>query len=163
MGLLDEAIPELEASVSRDFSNARFEAYLGYAYAAAGRTADAQRVLARLEELRRWQDVSSFGLALIYDALGEKEPALLAWNARFRTGRSNSRKWNSTRSRASSPTLPLCGGDDRGQSLNLGAPSGEFESVVVKKRVNYPASNEGALPLRLWQAQTRSVPLHREI
>jgi tetratricopeptide (TPR) repeat protein len=78
MGLLDEAIPELEASVSGKSGNVRFEAYLGYAYAAAGRTADAQRVLVRLEELRRRQYVSSFGIALIYDALGDKEPALLA-------------------------------------------------------------------------------------
>jgi tetratricopeptide (TPR) repeat protein len=83
MGLLDEAIPELEASVSGKSGNVRFEAYLGYAYAAAGRTADAQRVLARLEELRRRQYVSSFGIALIYDALGEKEPALLALERAF--------------------------------------------------------------------------------
>ncbi len=83
MGRMDEAILELEASVSRDSSNARFEAYLGYAYAAAGRTADAQRVLARLEERRRRQYVSSFGIALIYDALGEKEPALLALERAF--------------------------------------------------------------------------------
>ncbi len=80
---MDEAIPELEASVSGKSGNARFEAYLGYAYAAAGRTADAQRVLARLEELRRRQYVSSFGIALIYDALGEKEPALLALERAF--------------------------------------------------------------------------------
>jgi DNA-binding winged helix-turn-helix (wHTH) protein/tetratricopeptide (TPR) repeat protein len=84
MGLLDEAIPELEASVSGKSGNVRFEAYLGYAYAAAGRTADAQKVLARLEELRRRQYVSSFGIALIYDALGEKEPALLALERAFR-------------------------------------------------------------------------------
>jgi DNA-binding winged helix-turn-helix (wHTH) protein/Tfp pilus assembly protein PilF len=83
MRRMDEAILELEASVSRDSSNARFEAYLGYAYAAAGRTADAQRVLARLEELRRRQYVSSFGIALIYDALGEKESALLALERAF--------------------------------------------------------------------------------
>jgi tetratricopeptide (TPR) repeat protein len=83
MGRIDEAIVELEASVSGNPGNARFEAYLGYAYAAAGRTGDAQRVLARLEEQRRRQYVSSFGIALIYDALGEKEPALLALERAF--------------------------------------------------------------------------------
>jgi len=58
--------------------NTRFEAYLGYAYAAAGRTQEARAILAELETHRREGYVSSFGTALIHDALQEREPALAA-------------------------------------------------------------------------------------
>ena len=79
MGRLDDAIRELEvAARSPGGHNSRFEAYLGYAYAAAGRSGDARDVLKELESHRREQYVSSFGIALIHDALGEKNPALAA-------------------------------------------------------------------------------------
>jgi tetratricopeptide (TPR) repeat protein len=79
MGRIDDAIRELEAAVpSRRQPDSRFEAYLGYAYAAGGRPLDARRVLNRLESRRREQYVSSFGIALIHDAFGEKERALAA-------------------------------------------------------------------------------------
>jgi tetratricopeptide (TPR) repeat protein len=74
----DEAIRELEAAVAPVDGNARFKAYVGYAYAAAGRRTDARRVLNELVSRARRQYVSSFGIALIHDALGEKEPALTA-------------------------------------------------------------------------------------
>jgi TolB-like protein/DNA-binding winged helix-turn-helix (wHTH) protein len=81
MDRLNHAIPELETAVSSTQAqrgNPRFLAYLGYAYAAAGRPLDARRILNELESLARQQYVSSFGRALIHDALGEKEPALAA-------------------------------------------------------------------------------------
>ena len=79
MGRTSDAIAELETSVeSPRTRNPRFYAYLGYAYAAAGRPLDARRILNALEALGRQQYVSSFGLALVHDALGEKEPALAA-------------------------------------------------------------------------------------
>jgi TolB-like protein/DNA-binding winged helix-turn-helix (wHTH) protein/Flp pilus assembly protein TadD len=78
MGRHDEAIRELGAVVAPIHGNPRFKAYLGYAYAAAGRTADARRVLNQLVSRARDQYVSSFGIALVHDALGEKEPALAA-------------------------------------------------------------------------------------
>lgn len=79
MGRLDDAIRELEAAGrSPQGHNSRMEAYLSYAYAAAGRTHEARKVLNELESHRRDQYVSSFGIALIQDALGEKEPALSA-------------------------------------------------------------------------------------
>lgn len=79
MGRLPDAIVDLEvAARSPQGRNWRLEAYLGYAYAAAGRTADARSVLKELESQRHKQYVSSFGIALIHDALGEKEPALAA-------------------------------------------------------------------------------------
>jgi TolB-like protein/tetratricopeptide (TPR) repeat protein len=79
MDRTNDAISELETAVkSSQGGNPRFQAYLGYAYAAAGRPLDARRILNELESLGRRQYVSSFGLALIHDALGEKEPALAA-------------------------------------------------------------------------------------
>ena len=79
MGRIDDAIRELEAAVpSHQEPDSRFEAYLGYAYAAGGRPLDARRVLNTLEARRREQYVSSFGIALIDDAFGEKERALAA-------------------------------------------------------------------------------------
>lgn len=79
MGRANDAIAELESSIGPGRTgNPRFSAYLGYAYAIAGRPVDARRILNELETLRRKQYVSSFGIALIHDALGEKEPALTA-------------------------------------------------------------------------------------
>jgi TolB-like protein/DNA-binding winged helix-turn-helix (wHTH) protein/Flp pilus assembly protein TadD len=79
MGRTNDAIGELETAVkSSQGGNPRFEAYLGYAYAVAGRSNDARRIVTALESRARQQYVSAFGLALIYDALGEKEPALAA-------------------------------------------------------------------------------------
>lgn len=80
MGHPEAAIPALERAVSLSpLRNPRFKAYLGYAYAAAGRPDDARRILAALEALAREQYVSSFGIALINDALGEKERAIVAF------------------------------------------------------------------------------------
>ena len=84
MGRMDDAVRELElAARPSDVHNSRMEAYLGYAYAAAGRTDDARKVLKELESHRRDQYVSSFGFAMIHDALGEKEPALAALQRAF--------------------------------------------------------------------------------
>jgi serine/threonine-protein kinase len=79
VGRFAEAIPVLkEAEGATPGHNPRIEAYIGYAYAAAGRTKEAREVLAELEDHGRTQYVSSFGIALIHEALGEPEPALAA-------------------------------------------------------------------------------------
>jgi TolB-like protein/Tfp pilus assembly protein PilF len=79
MGRFDAAIRELELAVRVPHGhNSRFEAYLGYAYAVAGRSDDARAILQELESHRRDQYVSSFGIALIHDALGERARALAA-------------------------------------------------------------------------------------
>ena len=83
MGRLKEAIDELETAVRLSSGNSRFEAYLAYAYASAGRPRDARRILKELEARARQQYVSGFGIALIYDALGEKEPALAAFERAY--------------------------------------------------------------------------------
>jgi Flp pilus assembly protein TadD len=81
MGRLNDAIRELETAARGN--NPRLRAYLGYAYAAAGRPLDARRILKELQSLARQQYVSSFGIALIHDALGEKEPALAAFEQAY--------------------------------------------------------------------------------
>jgi tetratricopeptide (TPR) repeat protein len=84
MGRPQDAIKEFETAVnSPPPRNTRFVAYLGYAYAAAGRTHEARRILEELEARARQHYVSSFGLALIYDALGEKGPALAAFERAY--------------------------------------------------------------------------------
>ena len=83
MGRVKEAIDELETTVRLSSGNPRYEAYLAYAYAAAGRRADARKILKKLQSRARQQYVSWFGLALIYDALGEKEPALAAFERAY--------------------------------------------------------------------------------
>jgi serine/threonine-protein kinase len=83
MGRLPEAIGELETAVNSSHRNSRFQGYLGYAYAVAGRRPDARRILQELELRAKHEYVSRFGIALIHDALGEKEPALVAFEGAF--------------------------------------------------------------------------------
>jgi DNA-binding winged helix-turn-helix (wHTH) protein/tetratricopeptide (TPR) repeat protein len=84
MGRPQDAIPELEqASNTSPGANPRFEAYLAYAYAAAGQPLKARRILQSLEARRRHQYVSAFGLALIHDALGDKAAALAAFERAY--------------------------------------------------------------------------------
>jgi len=53
-------------------------AFLGRAYALAGRTAEAQEILSQLKELSARRYVSPYQVAMIYEGLGDKEQAL-AW------------------------------------------------------------------------------------
>jgi tetratricopeptide (TPR) repeat protein len=84
MGRLNDAIGELETAIrSSQGGQTRFQAYLGYMYAAADRPLDARKVLKELERRAREQYVSAFGIAVIYDALGEKEPAVAAFERAY--------------------------------------------------------------------------------
>ena len=84
MGRVNDAIPELTtAARPATGHNSRMEAYLGYAYALAGRVEDARAVLQELDVHRRDQYVSWYGIALIHDALGERAPALAAVQRAF--------------------------------------------------------------------------------
>jgi TolB-like protein/DNA-binding winged helix-turn-helix (wHTH) protein len=84
MGRPADAIPDLEIAARQATGhNSRMEAYLGYAYAASGRGRDAREVLKELDAHRKDQYVSWYGIALIHDALGEKAPALAAFQRAF--------------------------------------------------------------------------------
>ena len=76
-GEIAAGIETLEDAVARS-DVARFKAYLAAAYARAGRHADAKRLLQELVALGEHQYISSFGLALIHDALGDRAAALAA-------------------------------------------------------------------------------------
>jgi DNA-binding winged helix-turn-helix (wHTH) protein/tetratricopeptide (TPR) repeat protein len=71
-----EAIEALEHARQLSPDNTRFLAYLGLACAKAGRIEDARGILDELSIRSHGRYVSSFGLALIADALGEREAAL---------------------------------------------------------------------------------------
>jgi TolB-like protein/DNA-binding winged helix-turn-helix (wHTH) protein/tetratricopeptide (TPR) repeat protein len=83
MERLKDAIDELETTVRLSPDNARFKAYLAYAYARAGRRADARKILSELKTRAKRQYISSFGIALIHDALGERERALAAFERAY--------------------------------------------------------------------------------
>jgi tetratricopeptide (TPR) repeat protein len=74
-----DGIRELENAVrASNGATPRFEAYLGYTYALAGRPLDARKTLRALLTRARTQYVSAFCIALIHDALGENALALAA-------------------------------------------------------------------------------------
>ena len=78
------AIPAFEKAVALSTQrNPRFRAYLGYAYAIDGRIRESRQILQELLELRGRQYVSSFGIALIHEGLGEKAAALAALERAF--------------------------------------------------------------------------------
>jgi DNA-binding winged helix-turn-helix (wHTH) protein/Flp pilus assembly protein TadD len=83
MGRADEAIGAFEAAARLTGGNQRFHACVGIAYAAAGRFADARRILDELETRARHEYVSAFGIALIYDALGDAAAALSAFEVAY--------------------------------------------------------------------------------
>jgi TolB-like protein len=76
---LKEAIPAVERAVDLSTErNPRYLAYLGHLHAMDGRPDEARRILRELLARREQQYVSSFGIALLHDALGEKAAAMSA-------------------------------------------------------------------------------------
>src|SRR5688572_16050432 len=71
-GQYDEAIAEFQTGVKLSGSPLML-ALLGHAYAASGKRAEAQQVLADLQQLQGQRYVSPFTVAAIYAGLGEKE------------------------------------------------------------------------------------------
>ncbi len=82
-----EAIDALQRARRADV-NPSSVGYLGYVYAAAGKKAEAQKVLAELTELSKQRYVSPYNIACIYAGLDEKDEAF-AWLERAYQERSN--------------------------------------------------------------------------
>ena len=78
MGRWREAVAALQRAVQLSPDNTRFIAYQGYAAAMAGQSEDARRILQDLRDRSQRQYVSSYGLAAIYDALGDQDAAAAA-------------------------------------------------------------------------------------
>ncbi|HEY0322219.1 MAG TPA: protein kinase [Pyrinomonadaceae bacterium] len=77
-GMHKEAIAELERARELSGNAPEVVASLGHAYAVAGRTGDAQKVLADLDELARERYVLPYFRAAVYTGLGDKDQAF-AW------------------------------------------------------------------------------------
>lgn len=73
--LYKEAMAEFEKGVSISPDDLGALTGLGYGYAVTGRRADAEKVLARLNELSKREFVSPVWMAKIYSGLGEKDKA----------------------------------------------------------------------------------------
>jgi tetratricopeptide (TPR) repeat protein len=83
MGDTTAGVAELEKLVDRRGSNLRFVSYLAYAYAMDGRMRQSREILRELRRLRELQYVSYFGIAMIHDALDEKDDARVALDRAF--------------------------------------------------------------------------------
>jgi len=75
-GKPEAGVAELEQAAELSAGNTMFLAQLGEAYAVAGRTRDARRVLHQLERLARVRYVPMYHFAYVYTGLGEQEKAL---------------------------------------------------------------------------------------
>jgi TolB-like protein/DNA-binding winged helix-turn-helix (wHTH) protein/Flp pilus assembly protein TadD len=75
-GLYAQAISELQSATSLSGDSPLYMAQVGVAYAAAGKNAEALGVIDQLQKLATQRYVSSYGLAQIYAALGDKQNAM---------------------------------------------------------------------------------------
>jgi tetratricopeptide (TPR) repeat protein len=87
-GHLADAIPEFQKAF--ELNNDPYSlGILGQAYARAGQKQEAQKVLSRLNEQAKTQDVAPYAIALVYLGLGEKERAIDVLERGFRDGETN--------------------------------------------------------------------------
>jgi TolB-like protein/DNA-binding winged helix-turn-helix (wHTH) protein/Tfp pilus assembly protein PilF len=75
-GLHPQAISELQSATTLSGNSPIYLAQVGVAYAAAGRNVEALTVIDQLQKAARQTYVSSYGLAQIYAALGDKQHAM---------------------------------------------------------------------------------------
>ena len=87
-GKLEEAINEFKLGLKQLPGNVAALTALGHAQARAGRRAEAEKVIARLEELSKRQYVSPFQTAVVYAGLDERKLAL-DWLEKSRDERFN--------------------------------------------------------------------------
>jgi len=91
-GLYDEAIAEIRLAVTASNASTISLAVLAHAYASAGRSGEARRILADLLERSRTKYLPSYWLALVYTGLGEPDEAI-AWLERAYEERSSWLVW----------------------------------------------------------------------
>lgn len=82
----DEAVAEMEKTVQSLPESSYYRGYLGYAYAKAGKTSEARRILGELIEEAKTKYVSWLGIADIYAGLGEKDHWFAALELAFQQG-----------------------------------------------------------------------------
>lgn len=89
--MLEEAIAEFEKALTLD-DNLPTRAWLGHAYAIAGRRDEAQAVINDLKERAESRYISPYDVALIYIGLGERGEAF-TWLEKAYEARSDSLIW----------------------------------------------------------------------
>ena len=82
----DEAVAEMEKTVQSLPESSYYRGYLGYAYAKAGKTSEARRILGELIEEAKTKYVSWLGIADVYAGLGEKDHWFAALELAFQQG-----------------------------------------------------------------------------
>ena len=82
-GMYSEAISELETAVRLSGESTLALAMLGHGLAAAGRTEEASKILAKLKERSRSQYVPSYWIAVIYNGFKDREQTVLWMNKAF--------------------------------------------------------------------------------
>jgi len=87
-GKLEEAIAEFKQALKSSPDNVTALTALGHSQALAGRRAEAEKVIARLQELSKQQYVSPFETAVVYTGLDERQLAL-DWLEKSRQERFN--------------------------------------------------------------------------
>lgn len=90
-GMYGEAISEFEKALALD-DNLPTRAWLGHAYALAGRRAAAHEVIGELQERSRSRYISPYDIAVIYVGLGDAGQAF-AWLEKAYEDRSDSLVW----------------------------------------------------------------------
>jgi eukaryotic-like serine/threonine-protein kinase len=81
-----EAVTEMEKTSQSMPESSYYRGYLGYAYAKAGKTAEARKILGELIEEAKTRYVSWLGIANIYAGLGEKDHAFAALELAYQQG-----------------------------------------------------------------------------
>jgi eukaryotic-like serine/threonine-protein kinase len=71
-----EALAEIEKAAALSGAGVEARAYLGYAYAFAGKRTEAQKIIDELREESKTKYVAPYPMALIYTGLGDKDQAL---------------------------------------------------------------------------------------
>lgn len=82
--MFPEAIAEFQAAVQTSNRVQLAVASLAHAYAVSGNRAEAGKLLAELEEKSKQQFVSSYLLATVYTALGDRHARSIYWKGRMR-------------------------------------------------------------------------------
>ena len=78
LGQYDQAVAELERTRAVNAEDVQWQGVLASAYAKSGRRADAEKIVAKLEEQLGHQNFDAQSLAYAYLALGDKDRALRA-------------------------------------------------------------------------------------
>ncbi len=82
-GMHEEAIKELLKAPAVGGRTSGVLSLLGHAYAASGKQAEAQRILAELNEMSKQAYVSPYDLAILYVGLGDKNRAMEQLNRAY--------------------------------------------------------------------------------